>query len=341
MDLRRPAAAPTPPNRPAAPAPPPPRGRRRLFFRLLGLALLVALGLFWHPPVYIVSPGRATDIARDVTIRGVPATVPQGRYLLVTVLASQHSLFADLLASLHAHRQVITTSQVGSVAVQYQTFDESRVLAAAAAGRAAGLNVTLNGDGAEVTAGTAGSSLQAGDLLVAAGGAPVRTEFDLEDIVAAQPVGTRISLAVRRTGRTVAVTTARAPSLVGGTKTIGIGAALLTRNLSVASPFTVTFRSRAIGGPSAGLVYALAVSDALGSIHLPAGQALAATGTIDAAGRVGDVGDVDLKALGARPLKPKLFLVPSDEASMATGLLPDVAGVGTLADALRIVRTRA
>ena len=316
------------------------RGPRALAVRLGLLAILVAAGLLWHPPVYIVSPGPVTDIAHDMTITGVASRVPQGRYLLVTVEANQYPLFKDLLASFHAHRQVITTSEVGPLAAQYNTFNESQVLAAAAAGRADGLTITLGGDGAQVTGVTPGSALSVGDLILGIDGVPVHTEFDVQRAVDTHPLGTRFTLAVRRGDRNVTVTATSARSNPGNGDTASIGAALATRNLSITSPFTIRFKHLGIGGPSAGLIYALAISDMLGAIKLPPGHSIAATGTIDAAGNVGDVGDVDLKALGAAAQGARLFIVPADEVGQARGLIHSVRAVTSLSDALQIVRTQ-
>jgi PDZ domain-containing protein len=319
---------------------PAPRRLRALMVRIGLVAVLVAVGLAWHPPIYIVSPGPVTDIAHDMTITGIASRVPQGRYLLVTVEANQHCLFGDLLASFHAHRQVITTSEVGSLGAQYNTFDESQVLAAAAAGRADGLTITLGGDGAEVTGVTAGSALSVGDLILSIDGAAVHTEFDVQHAIAADPVGTRFTLSVRRGAKNITVTATSARSKPGSGETASIGAVLATRNLAITSPFTITFRHRSIGGPSAGLVYALTISDMLGTIKLAPGHSVAATGTLDAQGNVGDVGDVDLKALGAAAAGARLFIVPADEVSQAKGLIHSVQGATSLSHALQIVRTQ-
>jgi len=315
--------------------------RRRLAGGGIALAVLVGLGIVWHPPIYILSPGPATNVSHDMTITGVPSRTPATAYLLTTVRADQHTALVDLVEMFRPHREVVTTAAVGSIAFQDEMFRESRVLAAAAAGKASGLEVTLTGQGVEVIGLVGGSPaaavLRAGDIITAVDGAAVHTEFDLEDAVRPKPAGTRFALTVQREGRTLSVTT-------GSTKTsegTAIGIVGVTKGIDVASPFKITFVARDIGGPSAGLAYALAITDALSTGSPSPSGTVAATGTIDRVGTVGDVSGVDLKAVGARSRGARLFIVPADEMGAARGLVPDVKGVASLSDALSVLRPAA
>lgn len=313
--------------------------RRRRTRRLVGwaaaLAALVGLGVIWHPPIYILSPGPATDVSHDMTISGVPARTPSSPYLLTTVRADQYTALRDVVEALRPHREVITTADVGSIAFQDQMFEESRVLAAVAAGTAKGLHVALTGAGVEVVGTTLGSpgDLRAGDLITAIDGAPVHTEFELQDAVRAKPSGTRFSLTVTRQGVSQIVTTPTVSTKDGP----ALGVVAITKNLSVTGPFTISFVHRDIGGPSAGLAYALAISDALSTGGPGHAGTVAATGTIDRSGTVGDVGGVALKGIGARQQGAGLFIVPADEVGPARGSVPDVKGVASLSDALSLV----
>jgi PDZ domain-containing protein len=232
---------------------------------------------------------------------------------------------------------MVTTGDVGSIAFQDLMFEESRVLAAAAAARASGIPVTLTGAGVQVigiTAGSpAGKALRTGDLITAVDGTPVRTEFDLQDTVRSKPAGTRFALAVERSGKNLAVTT----STGQGNDGPALGIVPVTKKIDVAAPFKITFVHRDIGGPSAGLAYALAIADALSTAGPSRTGVVAATGTIDRAGTVGNVGGVDLKGVGARRQGAKLFIVPADEVAAARGTVSDVKGVASLSDALALL----
>jgi PDZ domain-containing protein len=88
----------------------------------------------------------------------------------------------------------------------------------------------------------------------------------------------------------------------------------------------VNLRLADIGGPSAGLLFTLGIIDKVaGDGHggdLTGGRVIAGTGTIDASGKVGAVGGVPLKELGARHDGATVFLVPRDECSDAKAQLP-------------------
>src|SRR5205807_7808176 len=207
---------------------------------------------------------------------------------LTTVRADQHTALADIVEMFRPHRAMVTTADVGSIAFQDLMFDDSRVLAAAAAARARGIAVTLTGAGVQVIGITAGTpavgTLKPRDLITAIDGTPVRTEFELEEAVRSKPAGTRFGLSVVRNGKTVAVSAASGEGK--GEPVLGI--VPVTSKIDVAAPFKITFVPRDIGGPSAGLAYALAIADALS----PAGprgssarfRVVAATGTIDLTG---------------------------------------------------------
>jgi PDZ domain-containing protein len=301
------------------------------------LAALVVLGVVWHPPVYILSPGPASDVSHDMAITGVPVRTPSVPYLLTTVRADQHTALVDIVEMFRPHRAMVTTADVGSIAFQDLMFEESRVLAAAAAARARGIPVMLTGVGVQVIGITAGSpaqgALRTGDLITSVDRTPVRTEFDLQDAVRSKPAGNRFSLAVDRSGKSLAVTTSSGQGRDGPV----LGIVPVTKKIEVAAPFKITFVHRDIGGPSAGLAYALAIADALSTAGPSRTGIVAATGTIDHTGTVGDVSGVDLKGVGARRQGANLFIVPADELAAARGTVSNVKGVASLSDALALL----
>ncbi|MCK1798481.1 hypothetical protein MTQ01_21115 [Streptomyces sp. XM4193] len=82
-----------------------------------------------------------------------------------------------------------------------------------------------------------------------------------------------------------------------------------------------------IGGPSAGLLFALGIVELLDGDgrggDLTGGRTVAGTGTITASGRVGPVGGVPLKTLAAKRDGASVFLVPADECAAAEAAAPD------------------
>jgi PDZ domain-containing secreted protein len=107
---------------------------------------------------------------------------------------------------------------------------------------------------------------------------------------------------------------------------------------SVQFPFTVQFRARPVGGPSAGLAYALAVEDMLDGADLAHGRTIAATGDVLLDGRVGPVGYVGQKTPAAMSAGATLLLVPDIEVTEAWGNGLQVDGVGSVRDAIARLR---
>jgi PDZ domain-containing protein len=221
---------------------------------------------------------------------------------------------------------------------QREVFHESQLLAAAAAARARGLPVTVIGDGARVVDVIRGSpadeALEAGDVIVAIDGQPVTQAAAVAEIVRSRPAGTELRVTVERDGRRLmrTVRSRRLPRLSGG---VGIGIAVESRALKVDLPFAVRFRDRTdVGGPSAGLAYALAVADLLSPEDYARGRKVAATGTIDADGEVGPVGGVKEKAVAVRRARANLFVVPAGEVDEARHQGLAVSGVERLEQAL-------
>jgi PDZ domain-containing protein len=322
------------------------RGPGLLVWTVVAVILLGAGAALYHPPYVVIAPGVATDIGGDVTIAGTATSPLTGRYLLTSVRLERASALGTLVASLRTDRDVIPIGRVlprgvdprEYAASQRQVFQESRRLAAAAAARAAGLPVKISGSGVRVVDvlpdSPAAGALRPGDTIVAVQGKRVDDASELRELVQARPAGSRVRLELEG-GRRVVLSSARLPGMSGG---VGIGVAVETRDLRIDLPFEVRFRERPdVGGPSAGLAYALAVADLLDRQDYAAGRAIAATGTIQPDGDVGEVGGVEQKAIAARRAGARLFLVPREELREARGAGLDVQGVDRLEQALRLL----
>jgi PDZ domain-containing protein len=327
------------------------RGLRRLGGAVIALVALIGVAGFYRPPVATFAPGPAVDVAQDISIAGVPADRPTGRYLLVAVSVQQPNALGALRAALDPNQELIPLSALIPEGVsrreflreQKSLFSESQRMAAAAAATAAGLDVSVSGRGAQIVGLSSSSSvkgvLRAGDVVTAVDGAPIGLAPELRSVISARPPGTRFELSVEREGaaRSVQVTSGRlAPRDGGGA---GIGVLVATRDLSVKLPFEIEFRERDIGGPSAGLAYALAIEDMLNPRDLARGRTIAASGTIRLDGDVGPVGGLREKRESARRAGASLLLVPLEEAGEVGGGRLPVRGVDTLRDALSVLES--
>ncbi|MEN9752267.1 MAG: Lon protease 1 [Actinomycetota bacterium] len=106
-------------------------------------------------------------------------------------------------------------------------------------------------------------------------------------------------------------------------------------------PFKVTIRLDDVGGPSAGMMFALGVLDVLTPDSLTGGRKIAGTGTIDSAGEVGPIGGIRQKMYSARTAGASYMFVPADNCAEAFGHVPEgiqIFKVSTLNDALKAAK---
>ena len=333
--------------------PPEPARRPRVAVWIVVGVVIVGAGLaLFHPPYVVISPGAVVDVGPTISVSGAPVTPLRGRYLLTSVAISRPSALRALVAAVRPDRDVVPLAAVVPRAVpveeysrsQREVFRESRMAAAAAAARAAGLPVDIRGSGAEVVDVLGGSpaaeSFRAGDVILAVDDQAVEQAGELGELIRSRPAGSTFRLTVERDGRRLdlVVPSRRLPEISGG---VGIGVAVETRGLRVELPFQVRFDDVDVGGPSAGLAYAMAIADLLSPEDYANGRTIAATGTIDFDGDVGPVGGVEQKALAAEGAEADLFVVPAEEVEEAevTGL--GVRGADNLGGALALLHSAA
>jgi PDZ domain-containing protein len=108
------------------------------------------------------------------------------------------------------------------------------------------------------------------------------------------------------------------------------------------APFTIDFHLANVGGPSAGLMFSLAVVDKLTTGDLNDGKFVAGTGTITGDGKVGSIGGITHKMVAAHEAGATVFLVPADNCSEARSAHQDgleLVKVDTLGQAVDALNT--
>ena len=153
-------------------------------------------------------------------------------------------------------------------------------------------------------------ALKAGDIVVSIDGKAVTTPDSVRAAIRAHKPGERAVFTVRRGGKNQNVTVKTAS--VGGTAVVGI--LLRTEFLF---PTKVSINAGDVGGPSAGMMFSLAIYDKLTPGSLTGGVNIAGTGTIDSSGNVGPIGGIHQKLVGARRGGAAWFLAPADNCNSA------------------------
>lgn len=159
--------------------------------------------------------------------------------------------------------------------------------------------------------------LEVGDVIRTVDGTRIDNAQQLVDLVSASPAGTPLPIGITREGKQLDVRVT--PVEEDGRSVIGIQPEVAEYEF----PFEVQINiNPAIGGPSAGLVFSLAIYDTLTEGSLTGGHRVAGTGEIYPDGTVGPIGGIEQKIAGARDDDAELFLVPVENCADALGADP-------------------
>ena len=175
--------------------------------------------------------------------------------------------------------------------------------------------------------------LQENDAITAVNGHPVATLEEFTGLLKATKPGDEVRLDYKRKNApngTVKITLGKNGDRDYGFLGVGVVQAPW-------APFSITFNLANIGGPSAGLMFSLAVVDKLTPGELDGGKFVAGTGTIDADGKVGPIGGITHKMFAAKDAGATVFLVPAAncaEAKTDGGQGLTLVKVGTLTEAV-------
>lgn len=208
---------------------------------------------------------------------------------------------------------------------------------------AAALNELGYDTGAEVVIADAVKDLPADgvlepeDVVTAVDGEPVTSAKQLR--AAIQDLGgDPVRLTVLRAGEEKTVEITPQKHTEGDTTTWLIGVTLRT---DYDFPIDVTIQLDNVGGPSAGMMFALGIIDTLTPGELNGGKDVAGTGTIEADGTVGPIGGIRQKLYGARDAGADYFLAPQSNCGDVVGHVPDgltVVSTSTLEESLTALK---
>jgi Lon-like protease len=292
---------------------------------LIGVLLVAPLGA--TSPYFLITPGGTWDIGSRVH---VPDGVrrPMGRLAFTAVYEQEANWGEVARARVMGKAEIVPAKDIRPPGTTQQQvnetnrrlIDESKPVAAVVGLRAAGYDVEITGQGAEVQSVIQGMPaegvLRVGDIILAVDGEPTPTTNALIEKIRRREVGEHVLLSVRRDGQVqeIGIGTRSSPSEPG--RPI-VGVTISTFLFEVRTPFAVDIESDNVGGPSAGFMFALGILDAVTDGDLTRGYFVAGTGTIGADGLVGPVGGVAEKAVAAEHDGAQVFLVPKDNVEDA------------------------
>lgn len=326
--------------------------RRRGLTVLLGalLTALLSIGVLSVPIPYVVlGPGPTvntlgtSDGKEVIQVSGRATSTSAGELRLTTVGVQPTVRLRSALAGWFSRDEAVVPRELvyppGETRQEVEErneedFRNSQTSAETAALRKLGYPVqvvvkTVAADGPSAGA------LRPGDIITSVDGKEVTSAGRLTELIRARPAGSALTIGYTRAG--TAATAQLTSRKQDGRPRIGVEI-----EQQQPHPFTLAIDLDDIGGPSAGLMFALGIVDKLDPEDLTGGKIIAGTGTIDDEGRVGPIGGIAQKLVGAKNAGATVFLVP--EANCAEAVRNAQPGlpllkVASLDDALRALET--
>jgi Lon-like protease len=289
---------------------------------VLAAIVLIVLYLIPSNKYYVFLPDRAHPLQPLVQVAGERPAARQGGVYFVDVRFRKARLLEDLLGRPLAHGATLlpTRDVLGdATATQQQKIDltqmaQSQRIAAAVALKRLGYHVNIRYPEVVVRGilrtAPAHAVLQTGDQLLAVNGMPVHSLGRLHALVASHRPGDRLRIRYRRSGR-VATAAIRTIASTTSKHEAAIGILVDETGGSIGKlPIRVRIDTAGVGGPSAGLAFALDLMEELGH-DIDRGYKVAATGELALDGSVLPIGAVEQKTIGAREAGVDVFLVPA------------------------------
>jgi PDZ domain-containing protein len=322
----------------------------------VGLVLLaLAVGVLFVVPSddYLFLPNDVKPVAPLVTVAGRTAADEDGAIYFVDVRVRRASLFERLFPGIHGGASLVPEQAVNptglSDAARRRTslneMDRSQQIAAAVALREAGYDVDADPAGALVEGvlpdTPAARTLRPTDVIVQANARDVRTPGDLRRALETVEPGSPVALAFRRGDERTTARVRTVPSS-DDPRRAAIGV-FVSQAADIRLPLDVRIDAGAVGGPSAGLPFALEVLEKLGR-DADQGLDVAATGELELDGRVGAVGGLKQKTIAAKDAGVDVFLVPAGDNAEEARRHADglrIVPVSTFQQALRALATAA
>jgi PDZ domain-containing protein len=320
---------------------------------VLGALGLVAAFVLWMSPAdeFIFAPDRAEPLAQRVTVEGARPAGSDSVYF-VDVFVRRMSLLERFLPFTRPDGSTVVpaeqllpagTSEEERDQQNAEDMERSEKVATAVALKALGYDVEATPTGILVTGvasdGPAAGEIESGDVVVEVDGVPVRIPDELRARIGRHAPGEKVDLVVRRGDELVELTVGTIPNPIDPDRPIvGIQ---VDQAADIELPIDVDIDLGPVGGPSAGLPFALEIARQLGR-DVTHGCRVAATGALALDGTVIPVGALKQKTYGVRRSDVDVFVVPAREnAAIARQYADDVRiiAVDSYQQALRRLAT--
>ena len=290
---------------------------------LAGLVVAAGVVLYLVPSNdYLLLPDGAHPVAPLVRVQGGHDPKGAGGIYFVDVFERRASMLESLFPFVRSESTLVPAkllvppgvSDTAQRRADLRAMTFSQQVAAAVALRRLGYHVVAKPNGVIVDVVDLGThaegKLQPTDVIVSVNGVPTLTVARLRSVLGRTHPGQVVTLGVRRGVEklTVRVQTVADPGNAGR----AIVGFTPDQSALIKLPLRVQINAGNVGGPSAGLAFALEVVEKLAH-NVDRGYKVAATGQLELDGTVAPIGGVKQKTFGVREAKADVFLVPAGD----------------------------
>jgi PDZ domain-containing protein len=188
--------------------------------------------------------------------------------------------------------------------------------------------------------------LQVGDIITDIDGKKINEIEEIRTSYAEKKIGDNLRITIERRDKnenssiiTQTVTLVKNVETAAKTGEVKPAIGILV-GTSAKFPVDVDFNISGVGGPSAGMIFAVGIIEKLNEEDLVRGRKIAGTGTVTASGKVGGIGGIEEKMIGASRIGATVFLAPRENCPdikhVPQGL--KVIPVSTLEEAIEVLR---
>ncbi|MGN1401778.1 MAG: SepM family pheromone-processing serine protease [Bacillus sp. (in: firmicutes)] len=333
--------------------------KNRRYGRLIvfSLCLLLLAAYFIPLPYYVSKPGSAMELDPIIDVKG--GEEAKGSFMLTTIRMGQANIYNYALAQVLDYWSLYKESEVrgeNETDEEYQMrqlymMEGSKEKAIMSAFKAADQPYTVSYEGIYIFSVQQGMPaadvLKPADRIVRIDGNKIESSSQFKEYITDKQAGDTVKLDFIRDDKTFVEEVRLEKMKETGQPGIGI---VLTDDIEVESDPAVEIDSSSIGGPSAGLMFALEIYNQLVEEDVTRGLKIAGTGTMDENGAVGPIGGIDQKVVAADKSGAVVFFAPNEggksgsnyEVAKRTaediGTDMDIVPVDTLQDALNYLK---
>ncbi|MCX4715860.1 PDZ domain-containing protein [Streptomyces virginiae] len=342
-----------------------PRRTATMLASTLVLFALLCAGVFIKVPYSEMSPGPTVNTLGDshgapvLNIAGRKTYPTSGHLNMTTVRVTGADYDMSLVEAVYGwlagdnivvpHENLYPNGKTEAESTQEnaEEFSQSQQSAKVAALKQLGIPVTARVIVSTVVKSSPSEGkLHAGDVIKSVDGAAVTAPEDVAKLVTKHKPGEPVEFTIvpakeaAEAAKAGDENPATTKMTITAGKAEGDGHAIvgIRAGTDHTFPFTIDIKLADVGGPSAGLMFALGIVDKLTPEDLTGGKFVAGTGTITDEGKVGPIGGIQMKTIGARQAGAEYFLTPAENCASAASHVPDgltLVKVSTIGDATK------